>query len=61
MEDFAHVLARFVDSPEVQQRLAAGALRSREELHLGHMVERFDRAVTETVRRTQGSALRSAA
>jgi glycosyltransferase involved in cell wall biosynthesis len=61
MEDFAHVLARFVDAPEVQQRLAAGALRSREELHLGHMVERFDRAVTETVRRTQGSALRSAA
>jgi len=61
MEDFAHVLARFVDAPEIQQKLAAGALESREELHLDHMVERFDQAVAATVRRAQGNSLRSAA
>lgn len=61
MEDFAHVLARFVDAPEIQKKLAAGALRSRDELHLDHMVERFDQAVTATVRRAQGASLRSAA
>jgi glycosyltransferase involved in cell wall biosynthesis len=61
MEDFAHVLARFVDAPEIQQKLAAGALRSRDELHLDHMVERFDQAVTATVRRAQGASLRGAA
>jgi glycosyltransferase involved in cell wall biosynthesis len=53
MKDFAHVLAHFVDTPELQRRLAAGALKSRDEFHLDHMVERFDQAVTATVQRAR--------
>jgi glycosyltransferase involved in cell wall biosynthesis len=53
-ETFVDVLARFVDSPEWQERLAAGALKSREALRIEHMVESFDLAVRRTIERKHG-------
>ncbi|MFZ5790039.1 MAG: glycosyltransferase family 4 protein [Pseudomonadota bacterium] len=54
LDAFAGALADFADSPDLQARLAAGALGSREELRLDYMVSRFDEAVTATVRRARG-------
>jgi glycosyltransferase involved in cell wall biosynthesis len=51
MDDFVAALARFVDSPEMQARLAAGALRSRETLRIEFMAENFDNAVRTTIGR----------
>jgi glycosyltransferase involved in cell wall biosynthesis len=45
LEEFVGAVAAFVSSPEDQSRLAAGALDSREQLGLDHMVSAFDGGV----------------
>jgi glycosyltransferase involved in cell wall biosynthesis len=48
---FTAALARFADSSAEQQRLAAGALRSREALRIETMAQNFDNAVRTTIAR----------
>ena len=55
-DEFTATLARFAAAPEWQARLAAGALRSRDELRLETMAERFDAAVRATVARGRKAA-----
>jgi glycosyltransferase involved in cell wall biosynthesis len=54
MEAFTETLARFADSPKWQQRLAAGALRTRDDFRIETMAERFHEAVRSTVARRRG-------
>ena len=51
VDAFTKGLARFVDSPDEQARLAAGALRAREALRIEVMAENFDAAVRTTLAR----------
>lgn len=55
LDAFARALAAFVDSPDLRSRLAEGALKSREELRLDYMVDRFHEAVTTTIRMARGA------
>lgn len=50
LDAFVAALARYLDSPEAQGRLAAGALESRERLTLAAMVQAFDAGVTQALR-----------
>ena len=52
LEVLASGLLRFADSAELRRDLAAGALRSREKLDLGHMVEAFDQGVRRALDRS---------
>lgn len=45
LDAFADALERFASSPEQRAQLCDGALKTREELRLEHMVEQFDLAV----------------
>lgn len=51
LDGFIHAIARFVDSPQEQAALAAGALDSREGLTVAAMARAFHRAVSQTLSR----------
>jgi glycosyltransferase involved in cell wall biosynthesis len=51
---FVDALAEFAASGEMQARLSAGALESREKLTLDHTVKAYDRAVVAAIERRAG-------
>jgi hypothetical protein len=57
LEGLGAGLQRFADSAELRRELAAGALRSREKLDLGHMVEAFDQGVRRALDRSTSTHL----
>jgi glycosyltransferase involved in cell wall biosynthesis len=57
---FVAALAAFVDSPQEQRALAAGARAARNSLLLATMVEAFDRGVRQALDRAQPESSRSA-
>lgn len=54
LDAFAAAVRRILVDDDFRERLAAGALATRDILGLGHMVEAFDRGVSHTIERFSG-------